>query len=247
MISGGAVALALSLAACSGDDGASTTASTATTSTGGTGTGTSADPTGTEATSGATESGTTESGRTESGTTEVTTAGTGGLGPECVIDSDCQKVANCCVCSSIPADVEPGECEDDCLVDSCTAKGLEGLEAACRSGGCEFGSTIECSGPVSCDSLPPECISGEVPSIVDECWGPCVPYHYCADTSACTPSCGEGWVCVEFQSGAGGGCMPLSHECDGSAGCSCMAPYWGEVCESACSGDPGGLLCEDGG
>ncbi len=242
MLWGGALALVAGLAACTGDDGAttSTTAPTGTASTGGTGTATDA--------TGTTEATATDTTEASSATTEATTAGTtGGAAAECVVDSDCQRIANCCECSSIPAGEEPAECEDDCLVDSCTAEGLEALEAACRSGICEFGSTIECGGPVSCDSLPPECEGDEVPSIVDECWGPCVPYHYCSDTSACTPGCGEAWVCVESQSGAAGGCMPLAEECGGTASCECVAPYWGEVCESACSGDSSGLLCNDGG
>ncbi len=239
----GALALASGLTACTGDDGATMSTTTAPT---GTATEPTTEPTGSGSTGGTTA--TTGTTAATTGTTEGTTAGTtAGAEAECVVDSDCQKIANCCECSSIPADEEAAECENDCLVDTCTAEGLETIEAACRSGVCEFGSTIACSGPVSCDSLPPECEGDEVPSIVDECWGPCVPYHYCVDTSACTPSCGEAWVCVESQSGGAGGCMPLAGECEGTASCECVAPYWDEVCESACSGDSSALLCNDGG
>ncbi len=238
-----AVALTCSLIACVGDD-SGTSGSTSTASSTGAATTTESSATGGTSTA-ATSEGTTVG--TSEGTTATTAGTTGGVEPECVVDSDCQRVANCCECSSIPAGETPAECENDCLVDTCTAEGLESLEVACRSGVCEFGSTIACGGPVACDSLPPECDGDEVPSIVDECWGSCVPYHYCSDSSACTPGCGEDWTCVDSQSGGAGGCMPLAPGCGGVASCECVDPYWGEVCPSSCSDSGDGLLCNDGG
>ena len=37
-------------------------------------------------------------------------------------------------------------------------------------------------GTVSCPALPPNCPAGQVASIVDECWGPCVPNDCCTCT-----------------------------------------------------------------
>lgn len=172
---------------------------------------------------------------------------TGAEESECVVDSDCQKVDNCCECSSMPADQTPDACDMDCLVGQCTATSLEPVSAVCRSGRCEFDSAIPCAGPVACDSLPPDCEVGMVPSVVDECWGGCVPYHYCADTSLCMMTCGENWVCVGSQAGNGAGCAPLPSGCEGQATCDCFADYWSEVCPSSCFEDGGSLVCADGG
>jgi len=172
---------------------------------------------------------------------------TGADDAECVVDSDCQKVDNCCECTSMPADQTPDACAMDCLVGQCTATGLEPVSAVCRSGRCEFDSAIVCSGPVACDSLPPECEPGMAPSVVNECWGACVPYHYCADTSACAMTCGEDWVCVGSQAGNGAGCAPLPTACQGQATCDCFADYWSEICPAGCFEDGGSLICEDGG
>lgn len=175
------------------------------------------------------------------------TSDTGTSNAECNVDSDCQRIANCCECSSIPADVEPEQCADDCLVDHCTATGLESLKSVCRLGVCEFDSPLDCSGAVACESLPPECEPGMVPSVSGDCWGPCVPFHYCADTSNCGNDCGDDWACVQSQSSNSPGCVPLPNGCDGSATCECFAPYWPQVCPGGCSGGGAQLLCEDGG
>ncbi len=206
-----------------------------------------------------TEPGTTDPGTgsdSEAGTdTQGTTAGmdsetagtdTGSDNAECVVDSDCQKIDNCCECSSIPADETPEDCVEDCLVGQCTAVGLDLLKPACRSGVCAFDSPINCSGPVVCNALPPECESGFVPSVVDGCWGACVPYRYCADTSNCDETCGPEWTCITSQSGGYDGCVPLPSACAGEVSCACFAPYWNEVCPGSC-GDGTELLCEDGG
>jgi hypothetical protein len=39
----------------------------------------------------------------------------------------------------------------------------------------------QCTSEVICDSLPPTCADGEVPSIQGGCWGVCVPKDECAD------------------------------------------------------------------
>ncbi|MEZ4381152.1 MAG: hypothetical protein R3A79_07375 [Nannocystaceae bacterium] len=239
------LALVLPLAACAGDDaGTSATtqattseATTASSSTTATGSGSDSD----SATTTATGTGTDSATGSTSGTT------TGDAGPECVVDADCQLVDNCCECSSLPSDDEPDACDFDCLVSECTSQGLDSLTAACRSGICELTSTIHCEGPVACDQEPPACEGDAVPSVIGECWGPCVPLHYCADSSSCSPGCGDGWVCVESQSGGPGGCAPLPAACDGAPSCDCFSPYWDEVCAGSCSESGAGLLCEDGG
>lgn len=228
-----ALALALALACTADDGGGSGSSSTAATAT-------SAASASASSTSGA--SGTSASSGSASGT-----GTTGGGGGACSVDAECKLVDDCCSCESIPAGDEPATCEIDCDQSECSAQGLAGSAAACRSGRCELASTVDCASPVTCNQPAPECAGDMVPSIVAGCYGPCVPYHYCSDTTACLKGCGEGWTCVESQSGGGGGCLPLPQACEGTATCECVAPYWESVCPAGCGASGGGLLCLDGG
>lgn len=50
----------------------------------------------------------------------------------------------------------------------------------------DAGTNLSCSpASVNCRMLPPMCRSGEVPSVVGTCWGPCVSFDACAPI-ACT-------------------------------------------------------------
>lgn len=74
-------------------------------------------------------------------------------------------------------------CVDDGS-DSCFPDMSSGCAGRCSAkldpSVCE-GGISDCSGSVTCPALaPPECPDGQVHSIVDECWGPCVPADCCA-------------------------------------------------------------------
>lgn len=71
----------------------------------------------------------------------------------------------------------------DTATDSCAA----GFDADCAglcaptepSSSCDDGPAA-CLGTVTCKAAQPECADGLVNSIVDECWGPCVPADCCS-------------------------------------------------------------------
>jgi hypothetical protein len=73
-------------------------------------------------------------------------------------------------------------CVDD-GTDACFPDTMSGCEGTCgiklRPSTCE-GGVSDCNGSVTCPELAPqECPEGQVHSIVDECWGPCVPADCC--------------------------------------------------------------------
>lgn len=191
----------------------------------------------------------TDASESDSTTTTATTASptTGApAGPECQQDGDCVLVNNCCECDAKPVDAEVAACEGNCLQSTCEARSLGGVTAACRSGVCEF-ANVQCMGvQVDCDQPEPSCPEGTTISVIAGCWGPCVPPRYC-DGAACSgTSCGDGWMCVDSQSGAST-CAVTPRECGGEPTCDCASPYLDEFCSGGCFEDTGGLVCEDGG
>lgn len=183
-------------------------------------------------------------GGSTGGATEPTTGGPPTA--ECQQDSDCTIVNNCCECSTRPVDAEIPACEGNCRQSTCDALQLVGVAAACRSGVCEF-ANVQCSeGPPACDAVKPSCPPDTRTSIVDGCWGPCVPARYCEGLGCTGTSCGDGWTCVEHQA-TGSACAPIPRECGGTPTCACVGPYLDEFCAGGCADAGGGLLCQDGG
>jgi hypothetical protein len=85
--------------------------------------------------------------------------------------------------------------------------------ASCPAGyTCAGVTCVADAAPVQCDpdeawcrALPPTCSAGHVPSVIDHCWGPCVPVTECAcdaaePSSAACPlpgvMCGPAGTCV---------------------------------------------------
>ncbi|MEZ4448339.1 MAG: hypothetical protein R3B09_02590 [Nannocystaceae bacterium] len=263
----------LLLAACTSDDASTTDASasasgtdstgTATASTSETGSGT-ASSTSTAGTTDATDSGTaTASGSTTAGTTTAGTAGTTTAGTttdssgtdtgapvgECESDDGCVLWNSCCSCAAVPVDTPDEQCPGECFVTSCEGMGLYLPSAACRLGRCALAPQRCNPAEVACDALPPECPDGFVASVVDVCWGSCVPAHLCDVLPACSHGlCGPGWMCVESQAGAfKPHCEPIPAACDGAPGCGCAAGEFAEVCQGGCEEGSGSLICADGG
>ena len=89
-----------------------------------------------------------------------------------------------------------------------------------------------------CKSLPPSCSPGQVPSVVDACWGPCVDVLSCAPEPDCT-KCTSGFCAAYVAWTTEYRCVLPSVQCQALA-CSCLAPY---LCVSPfvdCSTNPGG-------
>jgi len=89
-----------------------------------------------------------------------------------------------------------------------------------------------------CKSLPPTCPPGQVPSVVDGCWGPCVDILSCATEPDCT-GCKTGFCAAYAAWSTEYRCVLPSIECQAFA-CSCLAPYFCVSPYDGCSTNPGG-------
>ncbi len=213
-------------------------------STGGTGTSGTTDMTSTTSTTSTDTTPTT--GPATSGAESSATTDTPMPAGECMQDSDCVLVNDCCVCDSAPADVPIKPCEGNCLQSSCDALGLKDVQVACRLGVCEFADVTCSEGPVTCDEAKPSCPAGTRVSVQDNCWGPCVHPRYCADEACPAEGCGEGWTCVDYEA-ANSDCVVVPLECAGVPDCTCGAPYADELCQGNCvDDDMGAVRCQDG-
>lgn len=173
------------------------------------------------------------SGGTEASTGDSSSSTGGTTEPECVVDEDCTLVDDCCTCDAIPPGEEAPKCDImSCLVSTCTSVGLDMPAAECNFGTCEVEEvscdplSITCDGK---DDIPPECPEGQVPRVVDGCWGACIPVEFCDVVPGCD-SCGEDEVCIESvtQVAFSFTCVPLPPSCDGMPSCDCL----GEACEA---------------
>lgn len=90
----------------------------------------------------------------------------------------------------------------DLLTDACAAGFDEDCPGLCAAmlpaSSCDDGS-LACGGTVTCKSAQPECPDGLVNSIVDSCWGPCVPADCC--TCSDEVSCPNGDAACDRATG----------------------------------------------
>jgi hypothetical protein len=178
------------------------------------------------------------------------TGGASGFGPECQSAADCKLVDDCCSCAAVsPTDPLPPMCALDCFQSACSAAGVTQANVQCVAGRCVAGFDCDQTHAM-CNAPPPQCTPGEVPSVIGQCWGPCVDATQCLGVNSCTSCTGAFTTCVEIDM-QGGDSAPLAHcvdvpkGCEGTPFCSCMGQ---SVCVSpfsACmdlSGVPG-MLC----
>jgi hypothetical protein len=149
-------------------------------------------------------------------------AGAYGFAGECKVDADCQLVNDCCNCMGIPVGATAPNCPPDpCLVGTCTPVGA--TAARCIAGQCT--AAIDCDPThAQCFGIAPECAPGMLPSIVNQCWGLCVPATQCNDVGTCF-DCGPGQACVVMD-GDGSSqhhCVGSPPSCGSSSGCACFA------------------------
>lgn len=106
--------------------------------------------------------------------------------------------------------------------------------AAGASGGAGGSGGIDCNpATVTCKASVPDCAKGEVPSVQNGCWGPCVPILNCATEKDCS-GCTNGW-CAEYQSWTTEyRCVMPSVQCSALA-CSCLGDYFCVGPWNACS------------
>ena len=205
-------------------DGACSTKDGGTTGTGGsTGTG------GATATGGRPVTG----GTTTGGTGGTSTGGAGGSSggyPECMSDTDCQLVGDCCNCMPMPKGSTAPACSTgECFASNCEARGIKTGEVACLAGRCTFSRTCDPAG-VTCAIPIAACPAGQTQLIVGTCYsGGCAPVEDCLDVSSCDVCKAAGFSCVTFQTRPSTyHCVSTPPQCDANPTCACMG---------ICSGD----------
>src|SRR5262249_43244225 len=96
------------------------------------------------------------------------TGASDGGGAPCKIRSECKLVDNCCLgCIAKGTDFPVPPCPLQCLLDPCQGVGAKGVR--CFQGTCALANECDPTA-VACDSLPPQCPPGEVPSTMGVCW-----------------------------------------------------------------------------
>jgi hypothetical protein len=151
-------------------------------------------------------------------------AGTG-IGPECTDSSQCKLFEDCCSCEAYAQGEDPPpSCFAACKQTKCSELGLAPDDVACVAGRCV--PLIDCSSPVFCNALPPDCNVGEVPSVVGGCWGACVPATECPSVPSCEACTGPLTTCVTIDFSGGDGvtrhCVSIPKGCEGTPTCACM-------------------------
>lgn len=173
--------------------------------------------------------------------------GGGGGAAQCTDAAGCTLHSDCCTCQALGPGETVQECPVDCIVDMCTSLGVTQANVACAAGSCVAG--IPCASTTICNSKPPVCDPGKVPSIKDNCWGPCVPATECAGVSGCSDCTGPLQTCVTIETQTGDGpeshCVSIPKGCEGNPTCECMGD---SVCASpfdTCTDFSGqkGMLC----
>lgn len=143
-----------------------------------------------------------------------------GMPGRCTFISDCAAITPYCgcggetfrACPSAPDRpwVSRGECASDAGAPADSPPSPDAAQCAGASLGRGGGY---CAGPadgplpvtcctdwncdqrmVACNSVPPSCAAGEVPSVSFSCYGPCVPATHCAPVP-CGRGCQTGWSC----------------------------------------------------
>ena len=165
----------------------------------------------------------------EPGTTSAGSSTGGTVLGQCETDKDCKLQEDCCTCTGVPIDEDPVPCGLDCKQSKCSELGIDA--AVCRLGVCET-ERLQCDQTkVACDSLPPNCPEGQLPTITPACWtGECVPAEYCDVIPDCS-FCPQGRLCVKnLDLGpTQPTCEPIPPGCSDDPDC-------------ACAGD---LVCKD--
>lgn len=170
----------------------------------------------------------------------------GGAEPECSSDDDCRVFSDCCTCAAYPVAGEaPEACPAVCAQGRCEQYQID--QARCFAGSCILATPHACSPlPVECDSLPPACPDGTLPSVgADRCWtGDCVPSDLCGLRPDCS-SCSESEVCFRGFNDAFGTpyyCLPRPATCTEQATCDCASQLCEELGFRSCTDADDGIM-----
>ena len=166
-------------------------------------------------------------------------SGAGGTasGAECTKADDCTLLSNCCECRAEPKGAALGSCPTVCTKDSCTANQIRPEEVTCVFGRCVLARSCN-TARVTCTAAPPQCPAGTVPSVLDSCWGPCLPPTECRDVTDCS-SCGGGAACVrDINFSITTTCIAPAADCHSGSYCGCLV-----TCPVVCGEADAGVNC----
>jgi hypothetical protein len=167
---------------------------------------------------------------------------------ECEKDGDCALLDDCCSCMPLaPGEKAPDCGTDECFVSACGSKGVSAV--TCAAGQCVLVTDCDDS-KVLCESLPPSCPEGEVPTVGGACWsGQCIKASYCPLVSSCD-ACDKADACVVHvtQMGQQTHCVEVPDVCKGHVGCACLGaavctPPWDFCSETSTQLDCGCPSC----
>jgi hypothetical protein len=146
--------------------------------------------------------------------------------------------ADCCTCAATPKGIGLASCPAMCTKDACAANQIQPSEVTCSFGRCVIARSCN-STRATCPAQVPNCPAGTIPSVLDSCWGPCLPPTECRDVATCN-SCGAGSVCVTNDDVGGRfiGCVAPAPDCRAGNYCTCLG-----ACVSACGETDAGVGC----
>jgi hypothetical protein len=164
------------------------------------------------------------------------TAGEGGQPSsvlECETAADCEMASDWCGCRSEPILGPRLDCSLDCARDACGEVNIEPTEVACLNGRCVIARSCDTS-RVTCPALPPNCLEGAVPSVLGDCWGPCIQATECSRVDSCS-DCGDA-LCVVFEAQLTSySCVERDDDCNSSDNyCGCLGIH----CNACSATDP---------
>jgi hypothetical protein len=194
--------------------------------------------------SGAGGSSSNSTSRSSARSTGTTTAAGGFDGmPECTSSEQCALCNDCCTCAGTPADVSCPTCDiQTCEQAHCSAIGYPSPIPMCSAGRCVAGFICD-QLMAFCNVPPPTCPVGQAASVLDGCWGPCVPATECLSVTRCGQCDPATQVCVLEQAfDETRHCVDLPAACQGRPLCECMGS---SVCVSPfdlCAETPSGEI-----
>ena len=144
--------------------------------------------------------------------------------PECTESSQCVLHADCCNCVALTPDQDPPGCDiNSCKQDACTQLAIDPqADAQCQAGRCIPGANCDHS-QVKCLTAPPVCPAGEIPSVQNACWGPCVRSSECSFVPDCTSCDATHFVCVSnIARVPTHHCVDLPKQCASDRSCACL-------------------------
>jgi hypothetical protein len=154
----------------------------------------------------------------------------GGGGRECETADDCVLLQDCCSCMGAPEGATLPYCNLVCIQSRCQASQIGTDEVTCSFGRCVIDRSCNRSA-VTCTEAPMPCPNGEVRSVREGCFGPCLPPTECRDVTACS-DCGDDVCVIEEPQIPRTGCVRPPDSCTKGDYCDCLdaCPPSGFVC-----------------